>query len=795
MCSSKAIRNELDAVDAILDMARSQVQNYAVIVVTAAEIKLMKGDTEKALSILTKALSKGKAQPKDLLIQAIRAAESGQVRLLSEQERKLEVPWVLAKSGFKDTTETKGCNDPGSKSSYTLPNLDSTVSRSHGHGLVPFIGIDITEPPMTREPPSASKPGLHHYNSTPEVRAGMVPRPPSSQLRSSKLKGKLGMPMRVRNPLQQHAVSQLSGETEDDTELSGSFRPLAPLSSSASGLFRSMSTNSGSNSDLILSQEDSNVTSQPVLSSKGEGNATERKQLSDTARKKYPATDHPVTGEINPLLSVITEMETPNCSASKGNKLCEDVMKSTVSLQAVPGHSNTSSIHHFKCVLQPEVSGMQENGVKQQIEQMDTGRRLEEIDQRASSVVVHSKAAASSEVQASAASWHGANPVMSTPSCKSQRSQDFPATVFQTPKPDFIQNVVVNGEHYCILKKVGRGGSAQVFMVFDSQKNVRALKVVDLEGAGEEVIDGYRNEISLLQRLQYCDSVIKMYNFEYNEQLNRLYVVLEFGETDLAGFFATRAKQHCGMDPTTIKFYWKEMLRAVHALHQEGIIHSDLKPANFMLVAGNLKLIDFGIANALQQDKTSVLKDTRVGTPSYMSPEAIMAACDDGADDSFSDKENVDKNARPKYKIGKRSDVWSLGCILYNMVYGRTPFQHIKNNLGKLQAITNPKYVIKFPPVPDPHLLDVLQKCLIRDVKSRLTTEELLVHPYLTSDKDSTTKVPTDKDNEHTPSNISHTPEPLRLKEQLKTHVAHGCSPATKAVIMNLLQKLDKTGS
>lgn len=82
-------------------------------------------------------------------------------------------------------------------------------------------------------------------------------------------------------------------------------------------------------------------------------------------------------------------------------------MKSTASLQAVPGHSDTSSIHHFKCVLQPEVSGMQENGVKQQIEQMDTGRRLEEIDQRASSVVVHSKAAASSEVQASAASWHG----------------------------------------------------------------------------------------------------------------------------------------------------------------------------------------------------------------------------------------------------------------------------------------------------------------------------------------------------------------------------------------------------
>ena len=49
-------------------------------------------------------------------------------------------------------------------------------------------------------------------------------------------------------------------------------------------------------------------------------------------------------------------------------------------------------------------------------------------------------------------------------------------------------------------------------MVLDVKKNIRALKVVDLEGAGLEVVDGFRNEISLLQRLQYCDSVIKMFN-------------------------------------------------------------------------------------------------------------------------------------------------------------------------------------------------------------------------------------------------------------------------------------------
>ncbi|XP_076466829.1 uncharacterized protein LOC143298049 isoform X2 [Babylonia areolata] len=387
----------------------------------------------------------------------------------------------------------------------------------------------------------------------------------------------------------------------------------------------------------------------------------------------------------------------------------------------------------------------------------------------------------------------GVPPVMSTPSCKGPQIQ--PA-VLHTPSGEAIDTVTVNGEQYCVLKKVGRGGSAQVYMVLDANKNIRALKVVDLEGAGPEVVDGFRNEIRLLQRLQYCDSVIKMFNFELNKKLNCLYVVLEFGETDLSGFFSTRAKQGQGLDPTLIKFYWREMLRAVNALHKEGVIHSDLKPANFMLVAGNLKLIDFGIANTLQQDKTSVLKESRVGTPSYMSPEAIMAACDDGADDSMEEKEN-ESQAQPKYKVGVRSDVWSLGCILYNMVYGRTPFQHIKNNMAKLQAITNPAVPIKFPDLPDPHVMDVLKKCLRREVKSRATTAELLAHPYLTNG---------DKQSEecHTPpAKVARRPPPAqgstplesrRLQELLRSQLAQGSSPGTASAVsrvVGMLQKLE----
>lgn len=159
---------------------------------------------------------------------------------------------------------------------------------------------------------------------------------------------------------------------------------------------------------------------------------------------------------------------------------------------------------------------------------------------------------------------------------------------------------------------------------------------------------------------------------------------------------------------------------AVNTVHEAKIVHCDLKPANFLLVQGTLKLIDFGISKAIMNDTTNIVRENQVGTVNYMSPEALQET-------SISTQDH-----RGRLKIGRPSDIWSIGCILYEMTFGKPPFAQFTTLIQRLHKILDPGYEIEFPQnYSNSDLIGVIKGCLQRPPKERLTLSQLLQHSFL----------------------------------------------------------------
>lgn len=289
--------------------------------------------------------------------------------------------------------------------------------------------------------------------------------------------------------------------------------------------------------------------------------------------------------------------------------------------------------------------------------------------------------------------------------------------------PQTARGYTIGSTFYERLEEIGRGGSSKVYRVREANtKRQWAFKRVKFDQYDDACIAMFKGEIELLRKLLKHPRVVHLHDHAISTGV--VYLVMELGEKDLAHSLQLRLNSVVGTDHMAyVRFVTLEMLHCVKAVHDADIVHLDLKPANFLWVNGVLKIIDFGIANAVPDYTINVYRDSQIGTPNYMAPEALA--------ESGSDP----RHTLAKWRVGKPSDIWSVGCIMYQLIYGKPPYNHYKGP-QRVFAITNPAVVIKFPSqgvggVAVPRAaVQFMQACLVHDPDHRWSVDECMTSEF-----------------------------------------------------------------
>lgn len=206
----------------------------------------------------------------------------------------------------------------------------------------------------------------------------------------------------------------------------------------------------------------------------------------------------------------------------------------------------------------------------------------------------------------------------------------------------------VVADRYTVDREIGRGGAARVFSATDGSGRSVALKVLHPQLAASVTADRFLREIEFVRRLDH-PHIARLLDSGEGDWI--VYYVMDYVPGPTLRVHLDRVRKASLSDTIQIAH---NLLSALSCAHRQNIVHRDVKPENVVLSPSGAILVDFGIAKAVADAGSDRLTRSgfAVGTSAYMSPEQIA-----GSDD-----------------IDPRSDLYSLGCVLYECLAGRPPF-------------------------------------------------------------------------------------------------------------------------
>ncbi|XP_032071819.1 mitogen-activated protein kinase kinase kinase 4 isoform X3 [Thamnophis elegans] len=292
---------------------------------------------------------------------------------------------------------------------------------------------------------------------------------------------------------------------------------------------------------------------------------------------------------------------------------------------------------------------------------------------------------------------------------REMRRKNIIGQVCDTPKS--YDNVMHVGLRKVTFKwqrgnKIGEGQYGKVYTCISVDTGeLMAMKEIRFQPNDHKTIKETADELKIFEGIKH-PNLVRYFGVELHRE--EMYIFMEYCDEG-----TLEEVSRLGLQEHVIRLYTKQITTAINVLHEHGIVHRDIKGANiFLTSSGLIKLGDFGCSVKLKNNTQTMPGEVNstLGTAAYMAPEVITRAKGEGH--------------------GRAADIWSLGCVVIEMVTGKRPWHEFEHNFQIMYRVG----MGHKPPIPErisPEGKGFLSHCLESDPKMRWTASQLLDHSFV----------------------------------------------------------------